>query len=143
MPDRSLLRQSKYACDECCDSGVRKIVDGDGNKIWADCPYCDMAERSRREASDAVYGERNAVVVAFARLAHEQGWPVAKTVDEQEPAWPVLLIDTPYGQVSWHLKAEQMPHWVPPAKGWGWDGHTTPEKYERLKRLADVEVSTR
>jgi hypothetical protein len=92
---------------------------------------------------DEVYAERNAVVLAFAAMAEEGGWPVAQIVDPAQPDWPVLLIATPYGQVSWHLKRSEMPDDIPPARGWGWDGHTTQEKYERLARLVRREVSVR
>lgn len=34
-----------YACDDCYDTGTRKIVDYEGNKLWVDCPYCDAAEK--------------------------------------------------------------------------------------------------
>lgn len=79
---------------------------------------------------DKIYAERNAVVVAFARLAERSGWTVGLLHDAEEPDWPVLVIDTPGGQVSWHLKSDE-------ARGFGqypgeWDGHTTEEKYARL-----------
>lgn len=83
---------------------------------------------------DEVYAERNAVVLAFATLARALGWHVGKAVDASEPGWPVLLIDTPEGQVSWHFKADDMPSDMPVYRG-HWDGHDTPEKYDRLKRL--------
>jgi hypothetical protein len=88
---------------------------------------------------DEVYAERNAVVLAFAHMAELQGWEVGKLVDPKEPDWPVLMIDTPAGQVSWHFKAEDMPTSMPDYPG-AWDGHTTPEKYERLAALRSSRV---
>jgi hypothetical protein len=85
-------------------------------------------------ALDEVYAERSAVVLAFAQAAQMCGGTVGKLVDPAEPDWPVLMIDTPYGQVSWHLKASEMPADMPDYPG-EWDGHTTPEKYERLAAL--------
>lgn len=41
--------------------------------------------------------------------------------DAQE--WPVLYIDLPSGQVSWHM----------PAYPGRWDQHTTQEKYDRIR----------
>lgn len=81
------------------------------------------------------YAERNAVVLAFAHLGELMGWEVGKLIDPREPDWPVLMVDTPAGQVSWHFKAEEMPATMPNYPG-AWDGHSTAEKYERLARLS-------
>lgn len=86
------------------------------------------------EFSDDVYRERNAVVVAFARMAQAAGWKVGRLDDEENPGWPVLMIDTPAGQVSWHFPEPEMPDDIPAYNG-AWDGHTTPEKYARLARI--------
>lgn len=83
---------------------------------------------------DAVYAERNAVVLAFAQAASCLGATVGKLVDPEEPGWPVLVIDTPYGQCSWHMRADEMPEGMPDYPG-SWDGHTSEEKHERLATL--------
>jgi hypothetical protein len=101
----------------------------------------DAAPAEPLDSLNDVYAERNAVVLAFARMAEDEGWPVAQVVDSTEPDWPVLLIETPYGQVSWHLRRCEMPSDIPTAVGWHWDGHTTAEKYARLARLVRREVS--
>ena len=54
-----------------------------------------------------------------------------------EPDWPVLVIDTPEGQLTWHFKADELPPSIPAYDG-EWDGHDTPEKYARLRRLVDT-----
>jgi hypothetical protein len=89
---------------------------------------------------DAVYAERNAVVLAFAAAMEQLGYDVGQIVDEQEPDWPVLVIETPRGQVSWHMRAEEMPPGVP-RHPHDWDGHTTEEKYRRLDRLVAVQFA--
>jgi len=89
------------------------------------------------EQRDDAYAERNAVVLAFAHMAELMGWTVGKLTDPSEPDWPILMIDTPAGQVSWHFKADEMPSAVPPYEG-AWDGHTTPEKYGRLQKLTGM-----
>lgn len=86
---------------------------------------------------DDVYAERNAIVLAFAHMAELQGWDVGKVTDPSEPDWPVLMIQTPQGQVSWHFKADELPPAVPDYPG-EWDGHDTPEKYARLQRLVGM-----
>jgi hypothetical protein len=58
---------------------------------------------------DKVYADRNLVVQAFASAMEQAGRHVAWGVDESEPDWPVLYIETPAGQVSWHIpKAERI-----------------------------------
>ena len=83
---------------------------------------------------DEVYAERNKVVLAFAALVKEQGWDVGLTVDPSSPDWPVLMIETDAGQVSWHFQAGELPPGLPLFAG-KWDGHSTPEKYARLAEL--------
>lgn len=85
---------------------------------------------------DDAYAERNMVALGFATMACMLGWTVGQLVDPAEPDWPVLMIDTPAGQVSWHFRTEDMPEAIPPYPG-EWDGHETTEKYQRLSILAD------
>lgn len=81
-----------------------------------------------------VYEERNAMVLAFAWVADELGWKVGWADDAREPGWKVVLVDAPTGQCSWHVPGELVPEWMEQYDG-EWDGHTTPEKYERLAEL--------
>jgi hypothetical protein len=87
-----------------------------------------------------VYVDRNLVVQAFAQAMERDGYPVWWGVDESEPDWPVLYIDTDEGQVSWHIPASERiyePPIRPEHQPKEWDGHTTPEKFDRLRaRLA-------
>jgi hypothetical protein len=57
--------------------------------------------------------------------------------DPNEPDWAVLYVESPEGQLSWHISPNDMDLFshlaiVPGVK---WDGHTTDEKYERLGKL--------
>jgi hypothetical protein len=74
------------------------------------------------------------VLVAFLAAVH----PAIIGVDEAEPDWPVIYVSTPNGQLSWHLSKDDLdlfPH-VPQTTGLlTWDGHSTAEKYERLRML--------
>ena len=110
--------------------------------VMADC-LAAMREASARRTPgedgvspslDEVYAERNKVVLAFAALVKEQGWDVGLTVDPSSPDWPVLMIETDAGQVSWHFQAGELPPGLPLFAG-KWDGHSTPEKYARLAEL--------
>jgi hypothetical protein len=84
---------------------------------------------------DAVYLERNLLVRYLAtvfpsgtRRTEIEGW---------DPEWNgCVFIDTPEGQLSWHYHDREIPIFadLPPYKKER-DGHTTDEKYKRLKRL--------
>lgn len=91
---------------------------------------------ARAAGAREAYADRNLVAQAFAWAMEEAGWPVAWGVDESEPDWPVLYIETPQGQVSWHIpKAERI--YEPPVRPEhgpvAWDGHTKEQKFERLR----------
>lgn len=71
---------------------------------------------------DTDYTERYPLVYRALALALKAGYPAGVRIDPTEPAWPVVYIELPTGQVSWHM----------PAHPTEWDGHTTPEKYQRV-----------
>jgi len=50
-------------------------------------------------------------------------------IDPDQPEWPVVFIELPTGQVSWHIAQH----------GREWDGHTTEEKYSRIRKLLQQE----
>ena len=147
--DRDLMH-TWFAC--AIESG-RMTVQGeheqDGEPVWKNVPPLEdfmtrigmpldkKAQDGDTEAHpplDEVYAERNKVVLAFAALVKEQGWDVGLTVDPSSPDWPVLMIETDAGQVSWHFQAGELPPGLPLFAG-KWDGHSTPEKYARLAEL--------
>lgn len=84
-----------------------------------------------------VYTER-AHLIAYLALHYRA---VIAYNDPAEPDWPVIYIETPQGQLSWHLAADDLPLFPHvPVAGPGdampeWDGHDTPEKYRRLQVL--------
>lgn len=86
---------------------------------------------------DGVYRERNRLVAFLSRL-----FPSTISYD-QDPAWPVVFIATPQGQLSWHVTAQEavdlFAH-VERNDETEWDGHTTEEKYRRLARLGKGDV---
>lgn len=85
--------------------------------------------------TDDVYRER---AVLVANLATRYPSHIGFT-DQGEPMWAVVIIETPTGQMSWHIAPgdrelfrhvrDTLPDDAP------WDGHSTPEKYERLRQL--------
>lgn len=87
---------------------------------------------------DQLYEERAKILVAFALLCKTIGHRVGFRDDPKTPGWPVLFIDLPEGQVSWHFSAE-MREGIAGEIGVyldEWDGHTTEQKYERLAAFA-------
>ena len=81
---------------------------------------------------DEAYFDRNQAVQLLARTAWLLGWPMGVRRDPDEPDWPVLMIDLPSGQVSWHIKADELIGMWPAYPG-EWDGHSLDEKRRRLE----------
>lgn len=87
--------------------------------------------------SDQIYRERARLVAFLATQYKSEIWI---TTDPREDGWPLIFIETPAGQLSWHLSVSDLDLFMhvpkvetdqaPP-----WDGHTTQEKYGRLAKL--------
>lgn len=94
-----------------------------------------MTQYDLQFALTSVYAERAAVVAALARCARAQGLVVGFAIDPKEPDWPVLFIELPTGQVSWHFSKldRHLASDIGEYHG-QWDGHTTEEKYDRLMK---------
>jgi len=80
-----------------------------------------------------VYRERAYLVAHLASLYPS----TIGYTDPSEPEWAVCIIETPAGQMTWHISPDDrdlFDHvtWSSRAK---WDGHETEEKYERLRAL--------
>ncbi|MFD6094705.1 hypothetical protein ACFVWN_01290 [Nocardiopsis flavescens] len=85
-----------------------------------------------------IYRER-AHLVAHLAILHPA---VLSHSDPDAPEWPVVTIDTPAGQLTWHISTEDRDLFthVPavPVEELGrftWDGHDTETKYARLRAL--------
>ncbi|MFE2021328.1 hypothetical protein ACFW9O_25100 [Streptomyces sp. NPDC059499] len=91
---------------------------------------------NRLEAErDGVYRERAHLVALLAALHPSH---IGHT-DPDTPDWAVVIVETPAGQMSWHIAPRDMDlftHVQPTNRvSPGWDGHTTDEKYERVRQL--------
>lgn len=91
--------------------------------------------------SSIIYRERHHVV---AHLAAIYPSVMVLNADPDEPDWPVLFIDLPTGQVSWHINPADMDLFRHVPIGTAeWDGHDVIEKYRRLdEHTANLARST-
>ena len=98
------------------------------------------AERDALQASkDAAYEERNRVVALLAAVFPSvrartaiEGW--------SEEWHGCIYITLPTGQASWHYHNRHAHLFAHVPEGAAtWDGHTTPEKYERVAAACDAE----
>jgi hypothetical protein len=109
--------------------------------------YAEEPGRDYRKERDVAYTERNRLVAALARLLSQgperTGPPVAWLAghDRADASWDpewrtIVFIDGPTGQLSWHLHDSDVPLFDGLPRGPNsWDGHSTPEKYERVAKL--------
>lgn len=87
--------------------------------------------------TEDVYRERARLVAHLATLYPS----VLSFSDPTEPEWPVLYVDSPAGQLSWHIAPGDRDLFehvslVPPSDARAkWDGHSTEEKYARLASI--------
>ncbi len=95
----------------------------------------DDQVRNLQSSLDLVYFERNALAQLVAALLLEKGYK-AGIGQDTDPDWPTAFIETPAGQMSWHLPAAQVNPGLPEYPG-KWDGHSTIEKYKRLRKYTD------
>ncbi len=93
---------------------------------------------------NAVYHERNQVVLLAARMAQKLGYTVGIGYDDDpdldREMWAVVFIELPgAGQVSWHIPSGMLPELdpFPEYSSEKWDGHDTEEKYLRVNLYTD------
>lgn len=77
------------------------------------------------EENDTNYDARYKLVFRAMSLALENGMRAGVRLDENEPEWPMVYVELPTGQVSWHM----------PQHDKSWDGHDTEEKYRRIEEF--------
>jgi hypothetical protein len=118
-----------------------------GKVLVCTCPVdelpCHADELARRAAERAVYAER-AQLVAYVSSRYSADL----STDPAEPMCPgIVYVRTPAGQLSWHVAAADLQYFedvdvaTPDDPAVRWDGHSTEEKYARLRRLTNKECS--
>ncbi len=89
---------------------------------------------------DAVYKECDLCIALLVQYAQWFGHRIGikeHVGDDWDDEWRnVVFIDLPTGQVSWHLHKDELVNFpgVEPYPG-EWDGHTSAEKYERIRKF--------
>ena len=94
---------------------------------------------------DGLYGERADIVALAVALSRRLGYAAGTSSDPNEPDWPVVYIELPTGQVSWHFSANDFAACVPgglPEYPTAWDGHDTAEKYRRVREFVRTPAPT-
>jgi hypothetical protein len=120
---------------------AREVFESSTGVSSAFTALADALERAYRaeEAKDGAYNERDRCVALIARMARQLGYTAGLGAHDPndeawDPAWrTIVFVDLPAGQVSWHIADHERPlfSFLPPYVG-AWDGHTTPQKYERV-----------
>lgn len=86
---------------------------------------------------DAIYTERNALVALIMKLCLHIGLPAGMQQDRNpvEPEWNFLAyFELPSGQCSYHIPDSELPFFDGlPMYTQRWDGHSTVEKYRRIR----------
>lgn len=87
-------------------------------------------------ATMSIYRER-AHLVAFLTTLYPS---VGAYNDPEEPEFCVVYVETPAGQMSWHIHPDDMDLFdgICIVDDHRWDGHSTEEKYRKLHNLTQL-----
>ena len=80
------------------------------------------------------YLDRNLCVQIMVKMAMKLGYSAGI---KDDPEWPILYLDLPTGQVSWHIPKKEIACNFPEYQG-QWDGHDLETKRNRLKAYMEV-----
>ena len=139
LEERDAEWRAGLGIDETRDPGTRRLQPGqlDAWLSLVEDSATQLAGAAETEEKNRAYEERNRVVALLAAL-----FPSSLERDPAQPrdewSW-VVLIELPAGQVSWHFNADLLPLFdhVPRHTGRGWDGHTTEQKYARVRQTIE------
>ncbi len=144
MPDlEEVVFQALGEASMCWGETPKGVFDGANAKRIG-----DELLKAVKEPVNAAYTERNMCVALLAQYAQWFGHKVGikqHVGEDWEDEWRnVLFIDLPTGQVSWHLHKDELVNF-PDIQSYDgeWDGHTTEEKYERVKKFIHLGKASR
>lgn len=141
MNDEQLRTEIKHLYDKPLDSAdLANVTDYSTYLTDETMEIFKAYSKAIEEAKDNAYWERNQLVADLARQfdSHMVRHPDSDTSWEDDWRY-IICIHTPAGQMTWHIHDNEATSTfgfveVDPA-GEHWDGHTTEEKYERLRKL--------
>lgn len=92
----------------------------------------ENALQEMEELKNQAYWERGQLVALLTRL-----YPSHIVNATGKDDWPTVIVDSPKGQLSWHIPAEELSYYagLPIVQKSDWDGHTTEVKYARLWKI--------
>lgn len=122
-----VLEGGKWLSPWCPDAPEGK----DRHEPMGDKPIEDQLVPRTESIPEEAYFDRNQAVQVIAKLAYQLGYKCGVKEDKE---WPILYVDLPSGQVSWHIPANEMIGAFPEYDD-GWDGHDVEEKRERLRKF--------
>ncbi|MCU4926663.1 hypothetical protein OB905_11830 [Halobacteria archaeon AArc-dxtr1] len=98
----------------------------------------DPPDESTEKCIDDVYHDRNLLAIAFATIVATT-WGPDRSGYYFDDGWPVVWVDTPTGQKSWHLKPDlldvlERSSLTESKPNGGFDGHGRVTKNSRLAR---------
>jgi hypothetical protein len=108
------------------DTRTFRIVDEDGD-------YYEITG-DPMDALNAAYRERAHLVALLAALYPSE---MHENPDADYDNWPIVMVKTPAGQMGWHLAPNDVDLFdhVVFERTVDWDGHSTEEKYRRVREL--------
>lgn len=97
-----------------------------------------------KEHENEIYSQRNRVVCLAAKLAMLHCMKTGLRYDPEQPEWPVVMIDLPNGQVSWHISRRDYKFYFGFLHEYvgEWDGHDMVEKHKRICDFASTDFTT-
>lgn len=95
------------------------------------------AREETEEAKGQAYWERNQILAALTDFmtAHLCRHPEEDKEWEDDWRW-IVCVHGDFGQMTWHIHDDDKKYFEHlPIQGNHWDGHSTPEKYQRLEKI--------
>lgn len=96
-----------------------------------------MGKSKEEKDIGEVYRERNLLALAFVHQFRGSEYDYGYWPDEEAGVrWRVVWVDTPEGQVAWHMEYDMLPDWLP-KRDPDYDGYSTNEKNRRVWKYID------